>query len=339
MASIISFDSKEYHAGTNRDFFAILGLGLRWQSPEAAKTAVTRAMRAVESEIGLPRARELYCSAHIKEERPFDHLRIADRFAELVRGDILEAFFVYTGISPSKVPQIYSQAWRGGMDSLEFLRNILLQAHPVLCAWAMMNDRPPQPDECIWLDHFQGHESLAWSEVRRLRMQIFFRGDCCCPGIAATDMVLAAADNRLRARRLTNMDAMTVFDEMGIRTTVKFLGQPNLKEIVPLSQSPLDTAPYIAHPVYFIMGEERPPLTGRKEWEKTKEWMDVLIKAESRAASTGGCVKWFDPANDSRLMKPGDVFISLGDKSDKIAAALGRGMGLRTVRFPAEPIP
>lgn len=164
MASIVSFDSKEFHAGRTRDFFAILGLGLRWESRDIVRSAVTRAMRTLKAEFSFSRKRELYCFSHIKEERPFDYLRIVERFTELIQPDILEAFFVYSAISPSRVPKIFSQAWRGGMDTLDFIHNILLEAYPILCAWAILRDRSSREDCSLWLDHFQGHDAAdeAW---------------------------------------------------------------------------------------------------------------------------------------------------------------------------------
>jgi len=328
VSAIIAFDSKEFNVkGVFKDFFCPLGMGVTIRDEHVFHEAYCKAIEASASR------------HHIKQKRPvFDSYTLARilggldsaaDFYETLIGDLrphIEHVHVfYTMIPPRKVPKVFMYGVQTEVrDPVDFLKEHKA-GYVVLCAWKYLQTVPEEKrSESMYLDFFEAKRTRAWDAIEPAKPQLFIRGDTCNPCVAMADGLLAVMDRQLK--RNYYLDGMKLSDRsinhalrtLSIRGDPVFIGQPDLRKIVPYSRDQVVTADLVRRPIYFLCPEKRPEGMDNPKYREMIEFMPVMDKIVQLACRDRGCIKFYDHSQDYLLAREGDHFAFFGE--------IGRGM-------------
>lgn len=336
MSSIIGFDGKEYHKGLRKDFFAPLGAGVEIFNYDQFKREYDVLMGELWGKFGGERKRKCYKSRHLRvllKDASDDFMRA---FIQGVKEHILSVNIFFTMIYPTKVPVVYSYGKHREQDPVNFMVTNN-QAYPSWCAWKYL-DINKYPETLLMLDNFQGERTVAWESIKRKKPDIYVRGDSCNPLISTADIIASMVDKICRTDRLTSKIIQRSLKELGLRGKDIFIGQPDFKYIIPLSEERIDTTSYLAHPLYFIISEDRPELLKKDEWREHHEYSAVMDSVVNAAFEANGAVKWYDQTEDYKILTAKDKLIFYGDKGKEVAEKIGSSYNVTTYHFPYDKI-
>jgi hypothetical protein len=237
-----------------------------------------------------------------------------------VRDQIGEVYAFFTLLPPSKLPRLYVYEERTEIyNPVEFLRRHK-QGYVPLCAWKYSEivDEDERAAE-IYLDFFQAKRTRAWDSLQRFHPSLFFRGDTCNPCVAMADGVLALLDRQLKRNFYTDNEKVGdrsikhALRDLSLEGHSVFIGQPDLRRIIPYSQDQAQTSTIISHPIFFIYPERRPRDLTNQEYREMLEYMPIMDDIVERACEAGGCVKFYDATEDYLFATPEDYFVFYGE--------------------------
>ena len=298
----IAFDSKEYHAGEQRHFFAPIGLGIETRDSGSFKNAYDDALARIFEDLGLERRRRAYSFGTLVDFFKDQAGRIADRLLSEIADEVSRVWFFHTQVSEIKTPYIYSRGKYRRLPPLEYMK-IHQQAYPYWCAWRLSTEQEIR-STAILLDAFQSAETTAWNDLKVLRPLVFYKGDEVNPLISAADILLARADRDLREHILRDTFVERVFSDLGYKASSLFIGQPHYRQITAVTPLPISLREYVPRPMVFILHEGRPKGLNPKEWERARFLAPVSDSPLNHAFDKNVGCKAFDFDQDGALLNP-----------------------------------
>lgn len=160
-----------------------------------------------------------------------------------VRPYLGQAIIFHTTIPPRKVPRLYVyDEVTETKDPVEFLWEHRV-GYVALCGWKYSEVLLEQEhSRAMYLDFFEARRTRAWDRLSIYNPHLVIRGDTCCPSIAMADCVLAVMDWTLKRmfyaekKKLGDDSIRASLRRIGIDGKPMFIGQPDLKKIVPLHE-------------------------------------------------------------------------------------------------------
>ncbi len=317
----LAFDSKEYHAGELKPFFAPIGLGVETRDAGSFKTAYDEALAGIFEDLRIARRRKAYSFGTLVDFFKDRAGRIVTRFLAEIADQVSHVWFFHTQVSEIKTPYIYSRGKYRRLPPLEYMK-IHQQAYPYWCAWRLLKEREIR-STAILLDAFQSPETNAWNELKVLRPLIFYKGDEVNPLISTADILLARADQDLREHVLRDPFVEKAFADLGFEATSLFIGQPQYREITAISRLPISLREYVPRPMVYILHEARPKGVDPKDWDRMRFLAPVSDPALRFAFDENVGCKAFDFDQDGGLLNSKkDIFFVYGpegrDQRDKL---------------------
>lgn len=333
--SVVAFDSKEFNIeGVYKDFFCPIGVGITFREEESFHRDY---MRAVATSAATHK---------IRMKRPvFDSYTLArilggpDSAAEFYGGLIKElAFhiehvhFFYTVIPPSKVPRIFVYDIQSeSRDPVDFLKE-QKAGYVALCAWkySQLIEASGNRADRVYLDFFEAKRTRAWDALELLGPDLFVRGDTCNPCLAMADGILAVMDRELKRNyhidgiKLCDKSVKQALRRLSLAGEPAFIGQPDLRRIVPYSRDQVASGDYVRHPIFFICPERRPSGVENQQHRDMIGFMPVMDRLVTEAAQARGCIKFYDQSQDFLLARQDDRFAFFGQEGREICESLMR---------------
>lgn len=307
----LAFDSKEYHAGELKHFFAPIGLGIETRDSGSFKEAYDEALKGIFEDLGIERRRRSYSFGTLVDFFKDRAGKIVNRFLSDVADKVSRVWFFHTQVSEIKTPYIYSRGKYGRLPPLEYMK-IHQQAYPYWCAWRLSKEGEIR-NTAILLDAFQSPETNAWNDLKVLRPLIFYKGDEVNPLISTADILLARADQDLREHILRDPFVEKVFANLGYEVASLFIGQPHYREITAISRLPISLREYVPRPMVYILHEARPKGVNPKDWERARFLAPVSDAPLNLAFDENVGCKAFDFDQDGGLLNSRrDIFFLYG---------------------------
>ncbi|MDA7960190.1 MAG: hypothetical protein MPJ08_05630 [Nitrosopumilus sp.] len=195
----------------------------------------------------------------------------------------------------------------------------------------------------VLLDVFNSKHTKAWDRLSgAVRPQIFSHGDECHPLIMLADMVAFLTDQKLYKQylHLTPPNLDSIWREYDFSVTTLFFNQKSLPFYKWYDNDMIDLASYLAHPIVFLAiddiegdlgGDARPdaeieyPANTPRKFNQAIKKSPVYDAAVTHAFRIGGCMKFYSRTEDVSVVRDGDVFVYVGDKSKMIGMTLQQG--------------
>lgn len=204
--------------------------------------------------------------------------------------------------------------------------------------------RHKNADHEIFIDNFSSKATVAWDELISIKSpRIFPRGDECNTFISFADIIAFLTDAKLYSaqpeyRKLTPQNVEQVWSNYSFEVDCRFLDYGLYSKYKWYNNDHIDTRPYLAHPIVFLLIDEMgqtefrskilPPSQTELPSEKPKKFREVIQRmppyhaALIYAYSLGGSVQFFDKFIDADKITDGDVVVYVGEASKKTALTL-----------------
>ncbi len=240
------------------------------------------------------------------------------------------------------------------INTSEFLRN-LSPMFSYITAWNFIRRHRFAGHE-ILIDGFRSKVTVAWDElVNFATPRIFSRGDECNSFISLADIIAFLTDAKLYSsdfehRKLTPDNVKYVWEDYCFEVDCCFLDKGIYSKYKWYSNDIIDTRPYLAHPIVFLLIDEIDKITTMPrslsidqttlpQQEKPKKFREVIQRMPpyhavlTYAHSLGGSVQFFDRFIDSDKIRDGDVLVYMGETSKKIASAYSDGFDVEVLQL------
>jgi len=232
-----------------------------------------------------------------------------------------------------KMDEIYmfSDKRPSSLPPSDFIKRHLLNSYPHVCAWHALKS-----NSCtIMMDSFNGYLTHAWEEIESYdKINIYFNGDECNPLISMADITLRIANERLLRENmfLGKQQVLSVFEDLGSKISVDFLGRSQLPLITPRNNISIPIFRKIKHPVFFILRPKTDYLDN-KIFLNSPRGHDILELAHIKQ----GCAKIYNKDEDINIMQDGD-FLVFTDKNGDIAAQTIIDLGYNVEKYHIKQI-
>jgi hypothetical protein len=217
-----------------------------------------------------------------------------------------------------------------------------------IAAWSYFGvERDAEPN--LHIDNFNSRQTHAWDElINKAKPKIFPHGDECNPYIMIADIIAYLTDAKLYNQKLglKRENLQKIWEDYGFQVDTHFLDintQPAYKWH---SEDPIDTTPYLAHPLVFLLVDELeklqpnpppateeedkpmsegPPIANPKEkteeqrFKKLVRHMEPWYATAAYAYHKGGAAQLFNYHIDRTKVQDGDVMVYIGNKSKELA--------------------
>lgn len=327
--TLVAFDAKEFNRGLGKTFFACLGAGVEIKNETDFKEKYDECIEELSKKFNFTRERKVYSAYDLGQKLGFaKSIAFWENFIKSLGDFIVNLNVYYTILPPSKVPKVKLYGAQKSrvveIDTLSFLRR-LNPAYVHCCAWKYLLETQSLPEHFL-LDYFEYEVSNAWSNlISKMPPKIYYHGDECNPFIATADIFALLVDVRLYRKKLglCNDGITKAFTDVNIKATPSPIDVRHLSNIVPYRNQKIDTTPYIARPVIFIIPETTELMRPRavREMIKASPFMNEIL---NKAFDINASVKFYDPDIDSKVVRSGDIVIYTGPKSKEVAELLNR---------------
>lgn len=332
VAQITAFDSKEFKIpGKVRDFFSLIGIGLEIRDHSSFKEAYCNLMLSEAKRMNLPLKRSVFDSYTLTRilggQDAF--LNFFERVVTDIKAHLEKVYLFYMIIPPRKIPRLFVYDEQTEIkDPIDFLHEHKA-GFVVLCGWKyseMVSNQNRTSSLC--LDYFETKHTKAWESLKNLHPRLFIRGDTCNPCIAAADGLLAVIDRQLKrnlyidGEKLCDMSVRHALKDLGLSGDPVFIGQPDLRKIIPDSRDQVLTRDFISHPIFFICPEKRPEGMTAQEYREMIEYTPIMDKLVENACTCDGSIKFYDATTDYLLAKKGDYFAYFGKRGREMFETL-----------------
>lgn len=356
---MLAFDSKEFErkritqevdpetheirVGRVTTFYSPLGVGVKFKNCEAFKKDCVEQTRKLASEFQIQQKRIMFDSQSLKEE--LSHRKaipFCDNLIQRLEPYIELVHFSYVIMPPAEVPIIRVGGLKSPVRDIkcaEFLRNLQpMFSH--IAAWSYFGVPRTGEDE-IHLDLFNSKQTYAWEDLlAKGKPKIYPHGDECNPFIMLADILAYLTDAKLYFGKLKLRPASleTIWEPYKFQTETHFLDATIMSKYKWYSDDPIDTTPYLAHPIVFLLVDEleklqpNPPVVSEekepkdlitvpeeKRFRKLVRRMEPWYAATAYAYVKGGGAQLFDFHIDRTKIRDGDVMVYIGNKSKEMA--------------------
>jgi hypothetical protein len=369
---MLAFDSKDYirrkvyqtqdiitkELKTIRDtaFYSPLGVGVTFNDQNAFKEVCIKRVAELSDSFQIPDKRIMYDSTSLKEIlTPERALPFADQLIIKLKRYIESICFTYIVMPPQEHPIITvggNKCPAYEIKSAEFVR-CLGPMFTHIAAWSYFGV-PRTNKEEMQIDNFYSKETQAWNDlIRQTTPKIFPHGDECNPYIMIADLIAYLTDVKLyiQHKNLRRESLKEIWEPYGFQVESHFLDFDVSGKYKWNSEQMIDTTPYIAHPIIFLLADSlellQPTLTPLEKKEENKETQDyentdvipksmknIMEEAKFRklvrkmdpwyavtayAYSKGGSALLFDYYVDNKKVQTGDTMVYVGPKSKAMA--------------------
>jgi len=319
--------------GPVKEFKANLGVVVTVSDQEEFRRQYASTVKAVCDRHNLPWKRPYCRAADLRYFSGSDVVtaRIIEDIAKQVNPQIKQVHVIYTMIFPSAAPKVYIYIDDPPVvpkNPVDF-QDSLEHPYPYLCLWAYSQSL--RDLKCsLASDHFEGEITSAWEELKQCQLQIFFDGGNTDATISFADLLIRLLDQRFGQEILPDIlddtKLPSFLPEFEDRLRTFYLGQKYLKKIVPLQRQRINLAPYVVHPLLFIVKE--PTSVQTTDFISRSRVMDKMYQV---AVQLGGSVKFYDN-RDQPLIQPGDYFLWVGEHGKRFVESLPK-LGYRDLNI------
>lgn len=362
---LLAFDSKEYIRrklyqieNVAREpilvkdtlYYTPIGVGVTFNDNNAFRDVCLKRIQEVCANFQLPEKRIMYDSTSLKEMlTPAKAIPFCDQLVTKLKRYIESIYFSYVVMPPQQHPTVQvggNKCPTYEIKSAEFLRNLgPMYSH--IAAWSYFGVPRDTINE-IYLDGFNSKMTYAWSDLlTKTKVKIFPHGDECNPYIMIADNIAFLTDAKLYIQRkdLRREHLQEIWEPYGFHVESHFLDYDGVGRYGWHSEQMIDTTPYLAHPIIFLLADSlemlqpNPPFVNNEEenrkGEKTQEIMENITE-ESRfrklvrrmepwyavtayAYSKKGSAMLFNYYTDRGKVQDGDSMVYIGNKSQEMA--------------------
>lgn len=346
VTSVIAMDSKEFNIpGAVRDFFCPIGVGIRIPDEESFSLAYRKAVTSRVSRWNMRQKRSVFDSYSLTKilGGQDSSRRFYEEILAEVKSHIDHVYVFYTTIYPSKIQKLFVyESGTVSQDPIDFLKEHKA-GYVVLCGWkySEMTSESERTDS-IYLDFFEAKATKAWDTLKFRNPKLFCRGDSCNPSIAMADGVLGLIDRQLKRNYYVDMEKLSdrsvdhALRDLGLKGEAVFIGQPDLKKIIPYSRDQILTRDHVAHPIFFLSPEKRPEGVDNQQYREMIEYMPVMDALVERACDANGCVKFYDATQDYLLAREDDFFAFYGKTGEGIFESIKHHVKVKPIDFSKE---
>jgi hypothetical protein len=341
----VGFDAKDFRrvGGKGNEFFALIGVGVEVPDPAVLQEHLTDALGEAFDKRGHELTRSVHKRMHLlRLFGPDEGVRATSEVIHAIAGQIARITVFYTIIQPWKVPQIWTykrdRTW-GAETPLDFMHQ-LSASYVHVSAWKY-TDGGRADGKNLSLDGFQGQQTEAWDELCQRELRVYYRGDTCNPVLSAADLIVATIDEEVGRNRFGDESIERALRalNLGIPWTSEYIGIPHLKWIKPYTRKMIDTTRYLAHPVYYILSEDRPENLNNKQARMQLELSPLYGQVADAACDSDGCVKLYDATEDiGGLTRRGARVIYYGEKGRALGASLETMYGVKPIDIRVEEL-
>ncbi len=312
------------HLGKNLSRKGLIGVGIEVSNLDKFKKNYEKIFSELMDEHEIESDKPFYCAWDLKETLGLDDIHQEIKILETIKRNTIDladrVHFFYTYVFGFKEISIFGNTpyhkripLASNDEKTQDFYDLISSAYPVNCAWKLQLDDISTE---IYSDNFQGRKCPAWFLLQKDRVKIFYQGDRCHHLISAADIYTRLMKLRMIPNRYCYLEKEVnslLKNEFGQDNTKHYLGKKYLKEISPNDTQRIKTGKFIAHPICLIAKEDP-----KDEAEtKTIENSPKFNKALKEIAQKGGCFKYYEKGNDSRLIKKGDKFLHFGEKGKR----------------------
>jgi hypothetical protein len=345
-------DTHEPYLTEITGFYTPLAAGVKFKDLEIVKKGCLRWTEELATEFQLSQKRLLYDSFSLREE--LSHRRaipFCDQLVSKLKRYIDSVFFSYVIMPPDKYPTVKVGGFKSpsyDVKSAKFLRN-LGPMYPHIAAWSYFGIEREGIEE-IQLDGFNSRQTHAWNDlIHKAKLKIFPHGDECNPYIMIADVIAYLTDAKLYSQKLglTIDNLKEIWKAYDFEVDAHVLSYNNTPLYGWHSEDPIDTTPFLVHPIIFLLVDEleklqpNPPPTTEEvidaEKEETIEISDTEVKTEEKrfaklirhmepwyAVTAYACYKdggaqLFNYHIDRQKVQDGDTMVYIGNQSKTMA--------------------
>lgn len=126
----------------------------------------------------------------------------------------------------------------------------------------------------------------------------------------------------MEGTKLSDKSVRQALRDLSLKEEPVFIGQPDLRKMVPYTRDQVVTRDMIKRPVFFVYPEKRPDGVDNQQYREMLEFIPVMDRVVSEALEVGGCVKFYDASQDFMLVQEGDRFAFFGDRGREVCQSL-----------------
>jgi hypothetical protein len=368
---MLAFDSKDYirrkvyqtqdivtqEPITIKDtvYYSPIGVGVKFGDHDAFKTVCLKRVEELANSFQIPDKRIMYDSTSLKQLlTPGKALPFCDQLITKLKRYIDSLTFTYVVMPPQEHPTVTvggNKSPAYDIKSAEFVR-CLGPMFTHIAAWSYFGI-PREPVEEMQLDGFYSKTTQAWNDLlSHTKPKIFPHGDECNPYIMIADIIAYLTDTKLYIQRknLRRENLQEIWEPYGFHVESHFLNYDTCGKYAWNSEEMIDTAPYLAHPIVFLLADslemlQPHPKTDNQEqineesqeeqnletlpknmksvvkeakFRKIVRRMEPWYAVTAYAYSKGGSALLFDYYIDNKKVREGDTMVYIGNKSKEM---------------------
>lgn len=253
------------------------------------------------------------------------------------------AFFSYIVLPPKSKPVVNVGGDKCPLQDVnthKFLRSAS-PAFSALTAWAYSSNHKFN-DKSVLIDSFRYKKMVAWDRlIEETTPLVYPHGDECNPFIALADIIAFLTDTKMYIkggkdksfRRLTPDNIKHVWEEYKFEIDSWFLDEKGLGLYAWKKNELINLEPYIKRPIIFFIADKiafdrvaRAPdspdvkdIPEERKFNRQLRKMPAFKAATKYAYQIDGSIQFYDPFQDSDLIKDGDIIVYMGPQSKIIA--------------------
>jgi hypothetical protein len=335
-------------------YYTPLGVGVKFIDSEGFKADCLERIELLADEFHLSQKRIMYDSYSLKTELSNTRaIPFCDKLVSKLTHYIELLHFSYVVMPPDLYPTVKVGGFKSSayeIRSAVFLRN-LAPMFPHISAWSYFGIERNEQGELI-LDGFNSRETQAWNYlIAMTKPKIFPHGDECNPYIMIADIFAYLTDAKLYGQKLklTRENLQKIWEPYDFEVDSHFLDYESSPVYGWHSEDPIDIAPYLAHPMTFLLvdnleklqpipppsimeredeedmeepSESEEPFAatrGEKRFSKLVRRMEPWYAVTAYAYYKGGGAQLFDYYMDRKKVQDGDTMVYIGHQSKAMA--------------------
>lgn len=362
---MLAFDAKEFNRNKitqkedpethklqllkNSVFYTPLGVGVKIKENTPFNKVCLKRVAELAEQFGLTQKKALYDSTSLKEELAHRRaLPFCDQLVSKLQRYVEHVHFTYVVMPPDQFPTVTVGGFQSPCKSVKsayFLR-CLQPMFSYISAWNYFG-KTSRNDDNILLDGFNSKQSHAWNDlVTKVKPKIFPHGDECNPYIMLADIIAYLTDSKLYCHKKA-LDAPSlekVWQDYKFSIETHYLDVNTAPTYGWYSDDMIDTSPYLAHPIIFLLVDEleklqpNPPNLDEKSnrdkqaiklknmlnleeqrFRKLVHHMQPWYSVTEYACHKEGSAQLFNYYLDRTKVQDGDTMVYIGNKSKEMA--------------------
>lgn len=329
-------------------FYTPLGVGIKIKENTSFTKVCLKRVADLAKQFGLSQKRALYDSNALKEELAHRRaLPFCDQLVSKLQRYIECLHFTYVIMPPDQFPTVPVGGLKSpsvNIKSAHFLR-CLQPMFSYISAWNYYG-KTGRKDSKLLLDGFNSKQSHAWNDlITKVKPKIFPHGDECNPYIMLADIIAYLADSKLYCTKkaLDEPSLNAVWKDYEFSVETHYLDINNASLYGWHSDDMIDTSPYLAHPIIFLLADEleklqpkphemeesnddevsnnleKPLYSEEQRFRKLVRHMQPWYSITEYACYKKGSAQLFNYYMDRTKVQDGDIMVYIGNKSKEMA--------------------